>query len=82
MKQFTDTDIINELKSRGYNTSLLFNLYDVEFAVKQYEEDAGSPIDMDDTDMANILDEINYEWYTEQINQDIYQAVSDYVKYY
>lgn len=74
-----DIDLINELKNRGYNTSLLLNLHDVEFAVKQYEEDAGSGMNMDDTDMAYILDSVNYEWYIEQINQEIYQRVCDYV---
>ena len=80
MKQFTDTDLINELKSRGYNTSLLLNLHDVEFAVRQYEEDASSSIEMDSTDMAYILDEIKYDWYHEQLNQEIYQRICDYVE--
>lgn len=81
MKNFSDMDIINELRSRGYSTSLLFNLHDVKLTIKQYNCDADTSIDLDEIEIANILDEINYEWYIEQISQDVYQAVCDYAKY-
>jgi hypothetical protein len=78
----TDGELINELESRGYMTDLLFNRHDVQSQIDSINEDREAegldPIEMDDDEKDYILERIGTEWYTERINESIFEKVSDY----
>ena len=60
IKELSDDSLINELKSRGYQTGLLFNLTDVDRQIEIMNEaidddDNESPIILEDYEKENIL---------------------------
>lgn len=59
IKELSDDSLINELKSRGYQTGLLFNLTDVDRQIEimneAIDDDNESPIILEDYEKENIL---------------------------
>ena len=62
IKELSDDSLINELKSRGYQTELLFNLTDVDRQIgimngdiDEDDDDAKSPVILEDYEKENIL---------------------------
>lgn len=87
IKELSDDSLINELKSRGYQTGLLFNLTDVDRQIEimngdidEDDDDAKSPIILDDYDKENILYEVfdNVDYCIERINSDIQNKINEY----
>ena len=62
IKELSDDSLISELRSRGYQTGLLFDLTDVDRQISKMNEDIDtdeeSPIILDDLEKENILDEV------------------------
>ena len=80
IKELSDDSLIDELKSRGYQTVLLFNLTDVDRQISNMDEDSELPIILDDLEKENILDEVfdNVDNYIEGINFDIQNKINEY----
>ena len=86
IKELSDDSLINELKSRGYQTVLLFNLTDVDRQIEIMNEaiddddDNESPIILEDFEKENILYEVfdNVDNYIERINSDIQDKINEY----
>lgn len=84
IKELSDDSLINELRSRGYQTGLLFNLTDIDMQISKMNEDIDtdeeSPIILDDLEKENILDEVfdNVDNYIEGINFDIQNKINEY----
>lgn len=86
IKELSDDSLINELKSRGYQTVLLFNLTDVDRQIEimnedidEDDDDAKSPIILDDYEKENILYEVfdNVDYCIERINSDIQDKINE-----
>ena len=84
IKELSDDSLINELKSRGYQTGLLFNLTDVDRQIEIMNEaidddDNESPIILEDYEKENILYEVfdNVDNYIEGINFDIQNKINE-----
>ena len=83
IKELSDDSLINELRSRGYQTGLLFNLTDIDMQISKMNEDIDtdeeSPIILDDLEKENILDEVfdNVDNYIEGINFDIQNKINE-----
>ena len=84
IKELSDDSLINELRSRGYQTGLLFNLTDIDMQISKMNEDIDtdeeSPIILDDLEKENILDEVfdNVDNYIEGINFEIQNKINEY----
>ena len=87
VKELSDDNLINELRSRGYQTELLFNLTDVDRQIEimnedtdEDDDDAKSPIVLCDYEKENILDAVfeNVDYYIERINSDIQDKINDF----
>ena len=84
IKELSDDSLINELRSRGYQTGLLFNLTDIDMQISKMNEDIDtdeeSPIILEDLEKENILDEVfdNVDNYIEGINFDIQNKINEY----
>ena len=84
IKELSDDSLINELKSRGYQTVLLFNLTDIDMQISKMNEDIDgdveTPIILDDLEKENILDEVfdNVDNYIEGINYDIQNKINEH----
>ena len=84
IKELSDDSLINELKSRGYQTVLLFNLTDIDMQISKMNEDIDgdveTPIILDDLEKENILDEVfdNVDYCIERINSDIQDKINEY----
>lgn len=87
IKELSDDSLINELKSRGYQTVLLFNLTDVDRQIEimnedidEDDDDTKSPIILDDYEKENILYEVfdNVDYCIERINSDIQDKINEY----
>ena len=86
VKELSDDNLINELRSRGYQTELLFNLTDVDRQIEimnedtdEDDDDAKSPIVLCDYEKENILDAVfeNVDYYIERINSDIQDKINE-----
>ena len=69
-------DLMLELNSRGYYTSLIFSPYDVDSMLDSIngdrDEEEGNIIVLTQEDKVNILDNcFNTDWYCERMNNDI-----------
>lgn len=81
MKDLSNWDLINELKSRGFTTELLFYSDDVDRYVNVVNEglDEGEEkLVLDDYEKQEILDSLCYDYYIERINEDIFDKVWNY----
>ena len=86
IKELSDDSLINELKSRGYQTELLFNLTDVDRQIgimngdiDEDDDDAKSPVILEDYEKENILDAVfeNVDYYIRRINSDIQDKINE-----
>ena len=91
IKELSDDSLINELRSRGYQTELLFNLTDVDRQIaimnadideEDDDDDAKSPIVLCDYEKENVLDAVfeNVDYYIERINSDIQDKINEQTK--
>ena len=74
-------DLMNELKSRGYFTDLIFSPYDVDLQLQSINSDRDEDdyIVLTDDDKGEILDRcFNVDWYCERMNDDISDEILDY----
>ena len=85
IKELSDDSLINELRSRGYQTGLLFNLTDVDRQISKMNEDIDDeddelPIVLEDFEKENILDAVfdDVDYYIERINSDIQDKINDF----
>ena len=87
IKELSDDNLIDELRNRGYQTELLFNLTDVDRQIEIMNEDidedddddAKSPIVLCDYEKENVLDAVfeNVDYYIERINSDIQDKINE-----
>ena len=86
VKELSDDNLIDELRNRGYQTELLFNLTDVDRQIEimnedidEDDDDAKSPIVLCDYEKENILDAVfeNVDYYIERINSDIQDKINE-----
>ena len=85
IKELSDDSLINELRSRGYQTGLLFDLTDVDRQISKMNEDIDDeddelPIVLEDFEKENILDAVfdDVDYYIERINSDIQDKINDF----
>ena len=75
----TDGELINELESRGYVTNLLFCREDVKMQLESINEEREDqnepPLVLDDDDADAVLNELNFDYPTEMINDRIYNLI-------
>lgn len=68
--------LIDELKSRGYYTKLLFCREDVLNQLQEVNEENVDKIVLTEEDMDDILDShINVGWLRERANESIYNGI-------
>jgi hypothetical protein len=68
--------LIDELKSRGYYTDLLFCREDVLNQLQEVNDGNADKIVLTEEDMDEILDShINVGWLCERINESIYNGI-------
>ena len=84
IKELSDNNLISELRSRGYQTGLLFDLTDVDRQISKMngdidEDDAKSPVILEDYEKENILDAVfeNVDYYISRINSDIQDKINE-----
>ena len=84
IKELSDDSLISELRSRGYQTVLLFDLTDVDRQISKMNEDIDDeddelPIVLEDYEKENILDAVfeNVDYYIERINSDIQDKINE-----
>ena len=80
MKKITTTELIDELKSRGYYTDLIFCRDDVDWQLNQVNKDEvgfyNEKILMTDDQMDTIFeDHVNVEAINESVNGSIYDGI-------
>lgn len=77
-------DLMQELKSRGYFTDLIFGVSDVDFNLEHMvnsDREEDDKIVLTDEEKMEILDScFSVEWYAEQMNNDIYEEILRYEK--
>ena len=84
IKELSDDSLISELRSRGYQTGLLFDLTDVDRQISKMNEDIDDedelPIVLEDYEKENILDAVfdDVDYYIERINSDIQDKINDF----
>ena len=84
IKELSDNNLISELRSRGYQTGLLFDLTDVDIQISKMnegidDEDNKSPVILEDYEKENILDAVfeNVDYYIRRINSDIQDKINE-----
>lgn len=70
-------DLISELRSRGVNVNLLWSVDDVDLNLERINEDRDDDqqIVLDDFEKQQIIDDLDFGYKTERINQEIYNAI-------
>lgn len=80
VKEASNWDLIQELRSRGYLTDLLWSRDDVgqnlEW-INEDREDHEKIRDLDDNEKDDILESLNFGYYTQRINEEIYDKIID-----
>ena len=77
-------DLMKELKSRGYYTDLIFGIADVDFNLEHMinsdrEEDEKIVLSQDEK--LEILENcFDGDWYSERMNDDVYNEILKYEK--
>lgn len=67
-------DLMQELKSRGYYTDLIFGISDVDMQLESLNDnrDEADQIVLEESEKMDILDScFNTDWYCERMNDDI-----------
>jgi hypothetical protein len=83
LKELSTWDLINELKSRGVITDLLWNRDDVIMNLERINEDREDHEklrDLDEMEMDDILGSLTFGYYTERINEEISDAILEYLE--
>jgi hypothetical protein len=83
LKELSNWDLINELKSRGVITDLLWNRDDVIMNLERINEDREDDEklrDLDEMEMDDILSSLQFGYYTERINEEISDAILEYLE--
>jgi hypothetical protein len=83
LKELSIWDLINELKSRGVITDLLWNRDDVIMNLERINEDREDHEklrDLDEMEMDDILESLTFGYYTERINEEISDAILEYLE--
>jgi hypothetical protein len=83
LKELSTWDLINELKSRGVITDLLWNRDDVIMNLERINEDREDDEklrDLDEMEMDDILGSLQFGYYTERINEEISDAILEYLE--
>jgi hypothetical protein len=77
-------DLMQELKSRGYFTDLIFGIQDVDFNLEHMvnsDREEDEKLVLTDEEKMEILDScFSVDWYSEQMNNDIYEEILRYEK--
>lgn len=74
-------DLMKELKSRGYFTDLIFGVSDVDLQLESVNDgkDDDDQIVLTQEEKMDIIDScFSVEWYSEQMNNDIYEEILKY----
>jgi hypothetical protein len=74
LSNIESVDLMNELKSRGYYTDLIFSPSDVDMQLESINDgrDEDDQIVLSDDEKSDILDLcFNTDWYCERMNDDI-----------
>jgi hypothetical protein len=75
-------DLIDELKSRGWKTELIFGLSDVDMQLESIngDRDEDNQITLSNDDKGEILDQVfdNVDYHVERINSDIEDKILSY----
>jgi hypothetical protein len=83
LKELSIWDLINELKSRGVITDLLWNRDDVIMNLERINEDREDHEklrDLDEMEMDDILGSLTFGYYIERINEEISDAILEYLE--
>jgi hypothetical protein len=83
LKELSIWDLINELKSRGVITDLLWNRDDVIMNLERINEDREDHEklrDLDEMEMDDILESLTFGYYIERINEEISDAILEYLE--
>lgn len=74
-------DLMKELKSRGYFTDLIFGVSDVDLQLESVNDgrDDDDQIVLTQEEKMDIIDScFSVDWYSEQMNNDIYEEILKY----
>lgn len=78
LKEASNWDLFEELRSRGFRTDLLWCREDVdnnrEWINEDREEDKKIP-ELTDEQKDDILESLSFEYYTQRINEDIFDKI-------
>lgn len=76
-------DLMQELKSRGYFTDLIFGVSDVDLQLESINDgrDDDDQIVLTQEEKMDVIDScFSVDWYSEQMNNDIYEEILKYEK--
>jgi hypothetical protein len=75
-------DLIGELRSRGVNVNLLWSVDDVDLNLETLnsDRDDDDQVVLDDYEKQQIIDNLDFSYYTSQINNEIYDTIWELVK--
>ena len=80
LSNIESVDLMNELKSRGYYTDLIFSPSDVDMQLESINDDRDEDdqIVLTDDEKADILDLcFNTDWYCQRMNEDLSDHIVD-----
>jgi len=82
LKEITTSELILELKSRGFTTDLLFCLEDVDRQIKNVNDDVDDDekLELDDLEKLDILDTLSFDYFISRINEEIFDKVHEHRK--
>ena len=80
LSKLTNSDLIDELQSRGYYTNLLYCVDDVNMQLEYMNEDRADDeqITLTEEQKLEVLDiSFNADWYCERMNIDLQNEISN-----
>jgi hypothetical protein len=82
LKEITTSELILELKSRGFTTDLLFCLEDVDTQINNinFDVDDDKKVELDDLEKLDILDTLSFDYFISRINEEIFDKVHEHRK--
>jgi hypothetical protein len=82
LKEITTSELILELKSRGFTTDLLFCLEDVDTQINNinFDVDDDKKVELDDLEKLDILDTLSFDYFISRINEEIFDKVHEHKK--
>jgi hypothetical protein len=84
LNKVTDRELIQELESRGYTTDLLFSIEDVKLQLDSYNGDNENENDvtLDEDDMSDIIDSLTFDVTIGNVNDQIYEKITEFFENY